>query len=74
MVLDEINYCCGYNWLTGEEICNFIRECKPVWQHLVLTGRNAAPELLELADTATEMAKIKHAFDQGVLAEQGVEF
>jgi len=74
VVLDEINYCCAYNWLTGAEICDFIREHKPVWQHLVLTGRNAAPEVLELADTATEMAKLKHAFDQGLLAEQGVEF
>ncbi len=74
VVLDEINYCCGYNWLAGTEISDFVRQHKPVWQHLILTGRNAAPEVLRMADTVTEMTKIKHAFDQGLLAEQGVEF
>lgn len=74
VLLDEINYCCGYGWISGEEIADFIRECKPPWLHLVLTGRDAPPEVVEIADTVTEMRKLKHAFDDGVLAEQGVEF
>lgn len=74
VVLDEINYCCGYGWLTGEEIAQFIRDEKPQWMHLVLTGRNAAPEVIDIADTVTEMRPIKHAFEQGLKAEQGVEF
>ena len=75
VVFDEINYCCGYGWISGEEIANFIREEKPGWMHLILTGRNAPSELVEVADTVTEMKKIKHAYgDQGIKAQQGVEF
>jgi cob(I)alamin adenosyltransferase len=74
VVLDEINYCCGYNWISGEEIADFIRNHKPRWLHLILTGRNAPPEVIACADTVTEMGKIKHAYEQGILAEQGIEF
>lgn len=74
VVLDEINNCCGFDWLSGAEIADFIRREKPPWMHLILTGRDAPIELIELADTATEMRKIKHAFDRGISAEQGVEF
>ena len=74
VVLDEINYCCSYGWLTGQEIADFIRLEKPPWMHLILTGRDAPLEILELADTATEMRPLKHAFDAGIKAEQGIEF
>ncbi len=74
VLLDEINYCCGYNWISGAEIADFVRTQKPAWQHLILTGRNAAPEVIALADTVTEMHPIKHAFNQGIHAEQGIEF
>jgi len=74
VLLDEINYCCGYNWISGQEIADFITNEKPVWMHLVLTGRNAAPEVIEVAHTVTEMTKIKHAYGQGIKAAQGVEF
>ncbi len=74
VVLDEINYCCGYQWISGVEIREFIINEKPVWLHLILTGRNAAPEVIEVADTVTEMTNIKHAYAQGIKAAQGVEF
>ncbi len=74
VLLDEINYCCGYNWIPGQEIADFIEQQKPAWMHLVLTGRNAAPEVIAVANTVTEMQKIKHAYEQGIKAEQGVEF
>jgi len=74
VLLDEINYCCGYNWITGVEIADFIRYEKPPWMHLILTGRNAAPEVIEQADTVTEMLAVKHAYAEGIKAEQGVEF
>lgn len=74
VLLDEINYCCGYNWILGQEIADFIRDEKPAWLHLILTGRNAAPEVIAIADTVTEMGKIKHAYEQGIKAEQGIEF
>lgn len=74
ILLDEINYCCGYNWISGTEIANFITEQKPPWLHLILTGRNAAPEVISVAHTVTDMQKIKHAYALGIKAEQGVEF
>lgn len=74
VVLDEINYCCGYQWLGGEEIARFLKEEKPAWMHVILTGRNAAPEVIALAHTVTEMQMIKHAFQQDIKAEQGIEF
>lgn len=74
VLLDEINYCCGYNWITGKEIADFIAKEKPPWMHLVLTGRNAAREVIEIANTVTEMKKVKHAYAQGIKAEQGIEF
>ncbi len=74
VVLDEINYCCGYGWITGQEIAEFIQTEKAPWMHLVLTGRGAPNEVIEMADTVTEMKKIKHAFTKGIKAEQGMEF
>jgi cob(I)alamin adenosyltransferase len=74
VLLDEINYCCGYQWISGQEIADFICNEKPAWVHLILTGRNAAPEVIKIADTVTEMTMIKHAFQQGIKAEQGIEF
>lgn len=74
VVLDEINYCCGYGWLSGREMADFIRQEKPPWMHLILTGREAPVEIIQLADTVTEMRAIKHAFDSGIKAEQGIEF
>ncbi|MCY4050474.1 MAG: cob(I)yrinic acid a,c-diamide adenosyltransferase [Gammaproteobacteria bacterium] len=74
VMLDEINYCSGYGWISGAEIANFIANEKPKWLHLILTGRNAPKEVIEAADTVSEMTKIKHAFEKGIKAVQGVEF
>ncbi|MCG8015373.1 MAG: cob(I)yrinic acid a,c-diamide adenosyltransferase [Candidatus Thiodiazotropha sp. 'RUGA'] len=74
VVLDEINYCCSYGWLTGKEVADFIKQSKPHWMHVVLTGRQAPDELIEIADTVTQMGLVKHAFEQGIKAEQGIEF
>jgi len=74
IVFDEINYCASYGWIPGEEIATFIREEKPVWMHLILTGRDAPAEVIEEADTVTEMKKIKHAFEAEITATQGIEF
>ena len=74
LVFDEINYCSDYGWITGEEIADFLRQERPDWMHVILTGRNAAPEVIEIAHTVTEMKPIKHAFEQGIPATQGIEF
>ncbi len=74
VVLDELNYCSSYNWIDGQEIADFVKNQKPKWMHLIITGRNASAELIEVADTVTEMKMIKHAFENGIKAQQGVEF
>jgi cob(I)alamin adenosyltransferase len=74
VLLDEINYCCHYGWISGQEVAAFIKAKKPSWLHLILTGRNAPDDIIDVADTVTEMTKIKHVFDRGIKAEQGIEF
>ncbi len=74
VVLDELNYCTSYDWIKGKEIAEFIQHKKPHWMHLVITGRNASPEVIDVADTVTEMKMIKHAYEQDIKAEQGIEF
>ncbi len=74
LVFDEINYCVSYGWISGAEICEFLKAERPAWMHVILTGRSAPPEIIECADTVTEMRKLKHTFDQGIKAEQGIEF
>ena len=74
VLFDEINYCTGYNWISGKEIAEFISNEKPKWMHMILTGRNAAPEVIEVADTVTEMKMVKHAYQSDIPATQGIEF
>ena len=74
VLLDEINYCCGYGWISGQEVASFLTEEKPPWLHVILTGRNAPEEVITVAATATAMTKIKHVFDVGIKAEQGIDF
>jgi len=74
LVFDEINYCCDYGWISGEEIAKLLCEERPSWMHVILTGRNAPQEVIDVAHTVTEMLKVKHAFDQGIKAIQGIEF
>ncbi|MFC6645976.1 cob(I)yrinic acid a,c-diamide adenosyltransferase [Granulicella cerasi] len=73
IVLDEINYAIGYGMLDAEAVAKVLRE-RPEMLHVILTGRNAHPALVELADTVTEMREVKHAYQKGVLAQRGVEF
>jgi cob(I)alamin adenosyltransferase len=74
VVLDEINIALRYDYLDTNEVVAFLRESKPPLTHVVLTGRNAKPELIELADLVTEMTLVKHPFRSGIKAQPGVEF
>lgn len=74
VVLDELNYCTGYGWIEGNEVADFVRNQKPKWMHLILTGRDAAQEVIDVADTVTEMKMIKHAYQGDIKAQQGIEF
>ena len=73
VILDEFTYALKYGWLELEEVLAAIR-ARPPMQHLVVTGRAAAPELVAAADTVSEMTPIKHAFQAGVKAMPGVEW
>jgi cob(I)alamin adenosyltransferase len=73
IVLDEINYAIGYKMLDPEAVASVLRR-KPEMLHVILTGRNAHPVLVELADTVTEMREVKHAYQKGILAQRGIEF
>ena len=74
VLLDEINIALRYDYLDVAEVVAFLRDEKPVMTHVVLTGRNAKPELIELADLVTEMEVVKHPFRDGIKAQPGVEF
>ena len=73
IVLDEIHYAIGYKMLDPEAVAEVLRT-KPPMLHVILTGRNAHPALVELADTVTEMREVKHAYQKGILAQRGIEF
>ena len=74
VLLDELNIVLRYEYLRIEDVVNFLRDEKPADKHVVITGRNAHPSLIEMADLVTEMTLIKHPFRQGVKAQKGVEF
>ncbi len=73
VILDEINYAIGYKMLDPAVVAEALRG-KPKMVHVILTGRNAHPMLVELADTVTEMREVKHAYQKGILAQRGIEF
>ena len=73
IVLDEINYAISYGMLDPAAVADVLRR-KPEMLHIILTGRNAHPLLVELADTVTEMRELKHAYQKGILAQRGIEF
>ena len=73
VILDEINYAIGYKMLDPEVVAEALRT-KPEMVHVILTGRNAHPLLVDLADTVTEMKEVKHAYQKGILAQRGIEF
>lgn len=74
VVLDEFTYPLQYNWLDVQEVIDWLDENKSPGLHLVITGRGAPPELVQFADLVTEMQNVKHPFEQGILAQPGIEF
>lgn len=74
VLLDEINIALRYDYIDVGEVIEFLQTEKPAMTHVVLTGRNAKDELIEIADLVTEMELIKHPFRSGIKGQQGVEF
>jgi cob(I)alamin adenosyltransferase len=73
LILDELTYAVTYGWVPADDVVAGVTGRAPK-TNVVITGRNAAPELVELADTVTEMRKIKHIYDTGVKAKKGIEY
>jgi cob(I)alamin adenosyltransferase len=73
VLLDELNIVLRYDYLPIAEVVETLR-AKPRDLHVVVTGRNARPELIEIADLVTEMMLVKHPFRSGVKAQAGIEF
>lgn len=73
LILDELNIALRYEYLPLDEIIGALRDRRPDL-HVVVTGRNAKPALIALADGVTEMAAVKHHFAAGVKAQEGIEF
>jgi cob(I)alamin adenosyltransferase len=73
VLLDELNIVLRYDYLPLDEVLQVLRS-KPRDLHIIVTGRNARPELIEAADLVTEMTLVKHPFRAGIKAQQGIEF
>ncbi len=71
-MLDEVTYPLRYGWLDLPEVLRVLR-ARPGHVNVVLTGRGAPQELVDIADTVTEMRLVKHHFDAGVPAQRGIE-
>ena len=72
VVLDELNIALKHGYLDLEQVLSDL-QARPPMQHVLVTGRGAKPELIDLADTVTEMGVIKHAFQSGIKAQKGIE-
>jgi cob(I)alamin adenosyltransferase len=73
VILDEINYAIGYKMLDPAKVVAALSK-KPEMVHVILTGRNAHPSIVEIADTVTEMKEVKHAYTKGIEAQRGIEY
>ena len=72
VVLDELTYPIIYGWLPVADVVMVLRN-RPTQVHVLITGRRCPPELIEIADTVTEMNAVKHAFKAGIPAQRGIE-
>jgi len=73
VILDELTYALKYGWLSVSEVLDVL-EIRPERMHIVVTGRDAPPELVAAADMVTEMIEVKHHFKKGVAGQKGIEF
>lgn len=73
VILDELTYMLTYGYLDKVMVLKALRE-RPARQHVVVTGRNASRELLEMADTVSEVNQVRHAFNHGVKAQKGLDY
>lgn len=73
VILDEITYPMTWGWISTDEVVDTIRN-RPETVSIVATGRDAPQALVDVADTVTEMRKVKHAYDAGIVAKKGIDY
>ncbi|EON24585.1 MULTISPECIES: cob(I)yrinic acid a,c-diamide adenosyltransferase [Nocardioides] len=73
LILDEFTYPMKWGWVDVDDVVETLRD-RPGFQHVVITGRNADPRLVEVADLVTEMTKVKHPMDAGQKGQKGIEW
>ena len=73
VVLDEVTYPVNWSWIDLDEVVGVLQG-RPEKVNIILTGRDAPQRLVDIADTVTEMRKVKHAFDAGVMARRGIDY
>lgn len=73
LILDEITYTMTFGWVPVAEVVDALRS-RPARTNVVVTGRDCPSEIVEIADTVTEMRLVKHAYDQGIPARKGIEY
>jgi cob(I)alamin adenosyltransferase len=73
VIFDELTYLSNFGWLPIGDIVDAVQH-RPRHVNVVITGRDAAPELIEIADTVTEMVEVKHAYQQGIRAMRGIDY
>src|SRR5262245_45187332 len=73
VILDEVTYPVKYGWVSVDEVVPVLRD-RPARTNVIVTGRYAPDEVIAIADTVTEMVKVKHAMDEGIGARKGIEY
>jgi cob(I)alamin adenosyltransferase len=73
VLLDEITYPMNFGWIDTAEVARVLRD-RPETTNVILTGRDAPQQIIDVADTVTEMRKVKHPFDRGVQARRGIDY
>lgn len=73
IIMDEVSYALNNSWIPLSQVVDTIRQ-RPPELHIVLTGRNMPPQLIEIANLVTEMKEIKHPYSGGIKAQKGIEY
>lgn len=73
LILDELTYMLTYGYLDADRVITALRQ-RPADQHVVITGRNASKALLEIADTISEITDVRHAFNNGIRVQKGIDY
>ena len=73
LIMDELNIALDKKWLDMTEVIKVLQQ-RPKWMHLIITGRNAVNEIIEVSDLVSEIKELKHPFNAGIIAQQGIEF